>query len=73
MRLKYIRFHNIEMVIFPTTMQHDIMAKRLGLSKDDIQGAGFVDIEDIKMYGESESLGIKSHEDDLFHLKAFTS
>ena len=57
-------------IIFPECINHDIMAGRFG-GKQNVRSAGFVSIGitsdfgcEYHTYGESISMGLKSHEDD---------
>lgn len=72
MKLKYVRFFNQSFIIFPTTMQHDFVVRRMGVDKKNVDSAGFMTINDFNMHGESESLGIKSMEEDAEVLLLFT-
>jgi hypothetical protein len=72
MELKYIRYNEYHFVIFPKSTQHDVMAKNLGLTKEQIDSAGFMEVDNVKLSGESDSLGIKSSAEDKHILKAFT-
>jgi len=63
MKAKYIVFNDgMSFLIFPETIGHNTVAERIGLSRNSIQGAGFVNILDNKYfcYGESTSLMIQS-------------
>jgi hypothetical protein len=74
MKSKYIVFDNAySFLIFPETMGHDIVADRLGLKREQIQGAGFVNLLDDKYfcYGESVSLNIcsrRKEDSDLLNM-----
>lgn len=76
-KTKYIVFkdgHCEEIIIFGSTMTHYDVADQMQLSDAIILSAGFVGIGvnlhneiEVKCYGRSESLGIKSdHERDSF-------
>jgi hypothetical protein len=72
MKFKYIRYNEYHFVIFPPSTQHDVMAKNLGLTKEQIDSAGFMDVDNVELSGESDSLGVKSSAEDKHILKAFT-
>jgi hypothetical protein len=67
MKAKYIVFNNgMSFLIFPETMGHAVVADTIGLNRNSIQGAGFVNILDDKYfcYGESTSLMIQSRREE---------
>lgn len=76
---KYITFKEdglMQMVIFPNTMIHALVARRL-CGRDRVVSAGFVqfgvsdnDEPIIHCYGESESLDVKSRPEDSALAKA---
>ena len=71
MKLKYIRYNDIDYAMFPPHIEHIDMAKRLNI--DVVDSAGYVDIPEIKFEGESVSLDINSKPDeDLRILQAMT-
>lgn len=81
-KTKYISFETNEFgsghtaVIFTEEIGHDEMARRLKLEKPQIKGAGFVDFVNskkqnaicLKPYGDSVSLDIGNHDNDVFVL-----
>jgi hypothetical protein len=61
--MKYITFegpYHQEIVIFANSVKHDQMLYKLGINREDVLGAGFIDFETNTCYGESIGLGIKA-------------
>ena len=59
--MKYITTKNNNIIIFGKGLGHNEVASIHGVTP---RGAGFINIETGKCYGESISLGIEVHEDD---------
>lgn len=58
---------DFQVIMFPPVIAHDQMVRNLGLTKDDVHGAGFVNVGNdgsVGAYGKSVSLGIESREQD---------
>lgn len=70
---KYISFFdkkgNVSIVVFNPEIQHAEMLLKISYHK--VLGAGFVDITNNKVYGESMTLGIGKNEVDDIVLKMF--
>lgn len=65
--MKYIHTKRNEFVIFSGGFNHNEVADKFRLKKEDIDGAGFISIIDadkISCYGSSHTLDIKSTERD---------
>lgn len=76
MKMKYITFKGPicdEIVIFINIHNHSDMAQIMGIQKDELLGAGFVDFEHMRCIGKSTSLGIDSRpaDTDLLERHAF--
>lgn len=50
----------IIMYIFPTFVKHDKFSLQMGLDRNQILSAGFVDFTNQKCFGHSESLNVQS-------------
>ena len=73
--MKYITFTGSladEIVVSPSHRNHEQFANLLGVERSALIGAGFVSFksEELTCYGESTSLGIKSHARDSSLLRA---
>lgn len=68
--MKYIAFDGPlfeEIVLFPAGRDHAAFAKMLGITKEDILGAGFVRIDAYNAplcWGQSISLGVQARQED---------
>mgnify|MGYP006436936721 CR=1 FL=1 len=63
--MKYIVYDNgmySAPVIFPSSEDHADFSRRLGIKREDIMSAGFVELgpDGLQAYGSSHSLGIRS-------------
>lgn len=61
---KYVAFDDEFVIIFPPTLVHKEVAQYFSDRK--VTGAGFVNMETHKAFGESTSLGVKSGPLDSF-------
>ncbi len=66
--MKYIRFEHTGFVIFQRDINHNDMAKNF--PNDTPISAGFVN-KNLQVYGESESLKLKSDPSDSIYLEVF--
>jgi len=72
MILKYVRYSNDKIVLFPKMYDHAKTCREFNIPADTIISAGFVYMDDnFDVTGESVSLGVKSKKEDKDILKAF--